>query len=156
MSRRLLASASVSAPMAAAATSAPVEAQLPLPKVPKMEEAAVSVPREGGATGRPASAMDTHFHLDRLARAVRRSEEQGKSPSLASVLADVFRPGTSPIHAMKLQYAVASFCDLEFHVCLDRDPQRDRRLEDLLNDPCLGVWPNSANALTRAPTDFDG
>ena len=78
--------------------------------------------REREATDRSANAVDTHFYLDRLARAVRRKEEQGKSMSLASVLADVFRPKQPPIHAMHLQYAVASFCDPEFHLCLDGGP----------------------------------
>ena len=76
--------------------------------------------REGGATDRSINAVDTHFHLDQLARAVRRKEEQGKSMSLASVLADVFRRSKLPIHVINLQYAVASFCDLEFYLRLDR------------------------------------
>ena len=67
------------------------------------------VEREREATDRSANAVDTHFHLDRLARAVRRKEEQGKSMSLASVLADVFRPKQPQIHAMHLLYAVPSF-----------------------------------------------
>ena len=44
--------------------------------------------------------------------------------SSASVLADVFRPIQPPIHATHLHYTVASFCDLEFHLRLDRDPRR--------------------------------
>ena len=48
--------------------------------------------RGGGATDRSINAVDTHFHRDRLAKAVRRKEEQGKSMSLASELAYVFRP----------------------------------------------------------------
>ena len=39
---------SVNAPMAVATTFAPEEAQLSLPKAPKLEEAAVSVSRDGG------------------------------------------------------------------------------------------------------------
>ena len=68
--------------------------------------------------------------------------------SSASVLADVFRPNQPPIHAMNLQYAVASFCHLEFHLCLDRGPQKEMLREDLQNDPRLrlgfGVHPKHA------------
>ena len=80
--------------------------------------------REGGATDRSINAVDTHFHLDQLARAVRRKEEQGKSVSSASVLADVFRPTQPPIHAVHLHYTVASFCDLEFHLLCDLENKR--------------------------------
>ena len=121
--------ASVNAPMAVATTSAPGKAQLSLSKAPKMEDVSVLVPCKGGATDPPANAVDTHFHLDSLARAVQRREEQGKSLLLAFVLMDVFQPSTLPIHAMNLQYAVALFCDLEFHVRLDRGPRWERLRE---------------------------
>ena len=94
------------------------------PRPPKLEKAAASVSREGGATDRSFNAVDTRFHLDPLARAVRKKEEQGKSMSLVSVLADVFQPSQPPIHAMNLQYAVASFCDLEFHLLCDLENKR--------------------------------
>ena len=69
---------SVNAPMAVATTFAQEEAQLSLPKAPKLEEAAMSVSREGGATDRSTNAVDIHFYLDRLAMAVRgkRSRER--------------------------------------------------------------------------------
>ena len=123
------------APMASATTSTPGKAE-----------------REREATDRSANAVDTHFHLDRLARTVRRKKEQGKSMSLASVLANVFRPKQPPIHAMHLQYAVASFCDPEFHLRLDRGPQKER-LRDVQNDPRLrfgfGVHPKHATGFCR-------
>ena len=112
--------------MAVATTSAPGKAQLSLSKAPKMEDVSVLVPCKGGATDPPANAVDTHFHLDSLARAVQRREEQGKSLLLAFVLME---PSTLPIHAMNLQYAVALFCDLEFHVRLDRGPRWERLRE---------------------------
>ena len=124
----------------------------------------MSVFREGEPTDRSTDAVDTHFHLDRLARAVRRKEEEVKSLSLASVLVDVSRPTKPPIHATNLQYTVESFCDLEIHTRLDWGPQKKRLREDLQNDPRVrlgfGVHPkhapDSVNASTRAPTDFGG
>ena len=54
---------------------------------------------------------------------------------------------------MHLQYAVASFCDPEFHLRLDRGPQKERLREDLQNDPRLrlafGVHPKHATGFCR-------
>ena len=57
--------------------------------------------------------VDSHFHLDRLARRVRGEKFMSKSMALSSVLQEA--SPKNPL-LLQLQMAVASFCDHPFQL----------------------------------------
>ena len=83
--------------------------------------------------------VDSHFHLDRLARRVRGEKFMSKSMALSSVLQEA-SPKSPPL--LQPQMAVASFCDRPFQLRLQKEMRaekdKNRPLpEDLQRDPRL-------------------
>ena len=103
--------------------------------------------------------VDSHFHLDRLARRVRGEKFMCKSMALSSVLQEA-SPKNPPL--LQLQMAVASFCDRPFQLRLQKEMRAEKDksrtlLEDLQRDPRLrlsfGLHPKCVSPLIFRVTE---
>ncbi|XP_070175737.1 uncharacterized protein [Littorina saxatilis] len=97
-------------------------------------------------------AVDSHFHMDRLAESCRQKREQGRSYTVAVVLENATRGRQINKQKLRLRHLIASFCDLKTHALLDGG---SRMLRDLVAETrqdrgrvglCFGIHPKHAQA----------